>query len=135
MLKGYVELEKSFTQKCQRISALEKELNGGTSVDNTSPQSLQSAEQSAVQEEATVPVASADSLQPAESDSAETSAIEQIKQYLASHPEEACLLREKDNRVSPPKVMTYGGNVSMALPNRPKTIKEASELAKQLFRN
>lgn len=137
LLKGYTELEKSFTQKCQRVSALEKELNGGINVENTSPQVTQSAEQPAVEEKATVPVLTeADSPQDAPSDSAETSAIERIKQYLASHPEEACLLRQPtEKRAAPPKVMTAGGNVSMALPSRPKTIKEASAMAKELFRN
>lgn len=33
LMKGYTELEKSFTQKCQQLSALQKQLNetGGTS--------------------------------------------------------------------------------------------------------
>lgn len=35
--------------------------------------------------------------------------------------------------VAPPSVMHGGGNVSMALPSRPKTLKEASEMAKKLF--
>ena len=114
LLKGYEELEKSFTQKCQRLSALEKQY-GGTNADDASPQTDAKAEQSAVTGSNTVPA--------------------QAK-YPAGLNEQACPLQDDGNRriIYAPKVMTAGGNVSMALPNRPKTIKEASELAKQYFK-
>lgn len=124
LLKGYAELEKSFTQKCQELSALKQDIQtkqqSGTN-DQPSPHetvpncgtngqpSPQDAPQSVANDEAsTVPTQfDADSQQ--------------------SPSQSACV-------TPPPKVMTGGGNVSMALPNRPKTLKEASELAKKYFK-
>ena len=110
LLKGYTELEKSFTQKCQELSALKQDIEkqqqnpSGTS-GQPSPQELLA--QSTADDTATVPtLENADS--STESQSAEVHTV-------------------------PPRVMTGGGNVSMALPNRPKTLKEASELAKKYF--
>ena len=105
LLKGYEALEKSFTQKCQQLSALEKKLNESGTSENSSPQ--QEARMSVANDTVdTVPVeAGADSPQ-------------QVNQC-----EPQC----------PPRVMTSGGNVSCALPNRPKTLKEASDLAKKYF--
>ena len=106
LLKGYESLEKSFTQKCQQLSALEKKLleNSGT---NGSPSPQNEAEQSVANDTVdTVPqAAGADSTQ-------------QVDQCPAEPL---------------PRVMTSGGNVSLALPNRPKTLKEASDLAKKYF--
>ena len=109
LLRGYTVLEKSFTQKCQELSALKQELKqqneSGTS-GQPSPQ--ENNAQSTAEDVATVPA-----------------------------PENADSLTESQGReaqtVIPPRVMTGGGNVSMALPNRPKTLKEASELAKKYF--
>ena len=105
LLKGYESLEKSFTQKCQQLSALEKKLNVSGTNEASSP--LQQTEQSVANETVdTVPqTENADSFQ-------------QVNQS----PVEVL-----------PRVMTSGGNVSCALPNRPKTLKEASELAKKYF--
>lgn len=140
LLKGYQELEKSFTQKCQQLSALEKQItsdSSGTSVDDTSPfnnsgvQNLQVATES----ESAVPLAAADRPYVNASVSApEQSPIELIRQYLDDHPDAAALLSERNNRANAPKIMTSGGNVSMALPSRPKTIREASEMAKEYFK-
>ena len=105
LLKGYEALEKSFTQKCQQLSALEKQINeSGT---NGAPSPQTQAEQSVANDTVeTVPEATvADSPEPVNQCSAEF----------------------------PPRVMTSGGNVSLALPNRPKTLKEASDLAKKYF--
>ena len=108
LLKGYESLEKSFTQKCQQLSALEKKLNESGTNGEPSPQ--QQARQSVANDAVdTVPeVTNADSSAPVNQSPAE--------------------------RVTPPRVMTSGGNVSCALPNRPKTLKEASELAKKYFK-
>ena len=105
LLKGYESLEKSFTQKCQQLSALEKKINeSGT---NGVPSPQQEAEQSVANDTVdTVPT-------PVDADGSQ-----QLNQSPASVP---------------PRVMTNGGNVSCALPNRPKTLKEASELAKKYF--
>ena len=112
LLKGYTELEKSFTQKCQELSALKQDMEkqqqneSGTS-GQPSPQEEFSA-QSTADTMATVPTPdNADSLTESQCAEAQTPI--------------------------PPRVMTGGGNVSMALPNRPKTLKEASELAKKYF--
>ena len=106
LLKGYESLEKSFTQKCQQLSALEKKLNESGTSGSPSPQNEagQSVANDAV---STVPeAAGADSVQPT---------------------------NQSPANATPPRVMTSGGNVSCALPNRPKTLKEASELAKKYF--
>ena len=110
LLKGYTELEKSFTQKCQELAALKQNMeqtehnSSGTS-GQPSPQG--EIAQSTADDTATVPT-----------------------------PENADSLTESQGAIqqaTPPRVMTGGGNVSMALPNRPKTLKEASELAKKYF--
>ena len=140
LLKGYEALEKSFTQKCQQLSELEKKMNeSGT---NGAPSPQTEVEQSAASDVVeTVPeAASADSLQPVSQASPQLS-LDAIKQYLVEHPEfSATLTKEADSlsetveRSVPPRVMTGGGNVSCALPNRPKTLKEASDLAKKYFK-
>ena len=105
LLKGYEALEKTFTQKCQQLSALEKKLNESGTNGLPSPQNEDS--QSVANDTVdTVP-------QSANADSSQ-----QDNQSAAS---------------APPRVMTSGGNVSCALPNRPKTLKEASDLAKKYF--
>lgn len=57
----------------------------------------------------------------------------QLQQYLLQNPKIAWQLLQQTSQ--PPQIMTGGGNVSLALPSRPKTIKEASLMAKQLFKN
>ncbi|MCH5160054.1 MAG: hypothetical protein J1F66_04310 [Clostridiales bacterium] len=108
LLKGYESLEKSFTQKCQQLSALERKLNESGTNGEPSPQ--QNFGQSVANDTVdTVPEATnADSLEPHN--------------------------QRPTDKVIPPRVMTGGGNVSCALPNRPKTLKEASELAKKYFK-
>ena len=106
LLKGYEALEKSFTQKCQQLSALEKKINESGTNGEPSPQN-EAAQSVANDTVETVPT-------PASADSSQ-----QVNQCEAPVP---------------PRVMTSGGNVSCALPNRPKTLKEASELAKKYFK-
>ena len=111
LLKGYNELEKSFTQKCQELSALKQDIEKQQQTDSGTsgqPSPLDEPAQSTADDVATVPTpGGADS--PKECQSAEVQPV-------------------------PPRVMTGGGNVSMALPNRPKTLQEASELAKKYFK-
>lgn len=113
LLKGYNELEKSFTQKCQQLSALEKQLtpesNGGTSG---------APDQS--------PSPSTDATHRSADGSAEALTVPSSRNADGSYDgaREASL---------PPRIMTDGGSVSAALPDRPKTLKEASELAKKYF--
>lgn len=111
LLKGYTELEKSFTQKCQELSALKQDIEKQHSDSGTSgqPSPQETSKKSTAEEvKATVPA----------SENADSSTESATKEVEA---------------VAPPRVMTGGGNVSMALPNRPKTLKEASELAKKYF--
>lgn len=139
LLKGYESLEKSFTQKCQQLSALEKQINESGTNGSPSPQK-EHGQSVANDEVSTVPdTASADSLQSSNQSPAPMS-VDTIRQYLADHPEvsaelmgNADSLSDNAERTIPPRVMTSGGNVSCALPNRPKTLKEASELAKKHF--
>ena len=139
LLKGYTELEKSFTQKCQELSALERKYNESGTNGEPSPQ--QNVGQSVANDTVdTVPEAKdADSVEPISQPAAELTP-DAVRQYLVEHPEivselstHADSLSDTNQRVAPPRVMTVGGNVSCALPNRPKTLKEASELAKKLL--
>lgn len=105
LLKGYESLEKSFTQKCQQLSALEKKLNESGTNGSPSPQQTDGTSVANDTVE-TVP----------------TATNTDVSTPLNQTPVEL-----------PPHVMTSGGNVSLALPNRPKTLKEASDLAKKYF--
>ena len=112
LLKGYTELEKSFTQKCQELSALKQnmeQLQQNESGISGQPSPQETSVQSTADDMATVPA-------PHGADSGAESQSTEVHTVL------------------PPRVMTGGGNVSMALPNRPKTLKEASELAKHYFK-
>ena len=106
LLKGYEALEKSFTQKCQQLSALEKKINESGTNGEPSPQ-----------EEGGQSVAN---------DTVDT--VPEDENADSSTP-----VNQRPS-TTPPRVMTSGGNVSCALPNRPKTLKEASELAKKYFK-
>lgn len=151
LLKGYVELEKTFTQKCQQLSALEKQLNDSGTSDNSSPQNKETLQPTA--EVAQVPRPQDDQLQKSQNITPE-----QIEQYLAAHKDYADKLLNSRNvrqdaaeraersetemansdkgEVGKPfaPLMAGGGNVSLAAPSRPKTLQEASELAKNLFK-
>lgn len=61
-----------------------------------------------------------------------TELLSQLRQILIGNPELLAGLAQKQSIV-PPSVISGGGNVSMALPSRPKTLKEASEMAQKLF--
>ncbi len=61
-----------------------------------------------------------------------TELLSQLRQILTGNPELLAGLAPKQS-IAPPSVISGGGNVSMALPSRPKTLKEASEMAQKLF--
>ncbi len=61
-----------------------------------------------------------------------TELLSQLRQILIGNPELLAGLAQKQS-IAPPSVISGGGNVSMALPSRPKTLKEASEMAQKLF--
>ena len=65
---------------------------------------------------------------------AQTDEIAKVSKYLQNNPQlVAELLARAQGLPVAPNVMKGGGNVSMAMPTRPKTLREASELAKKLF--
>ena len=117
LLKGYTELEKSFTQKCQQLSELQKQM-----VEVTINQEKQQTEN---------PVGT--NGQPSPTDATQSTADDKANTVPTPSGADSQTDASQSVSVTPPKVMTGGGNVSMALPNRPKTLREASELAKKYF--
>lgn len=184
LVKGYNQLEKSFTQKCQQLAEserhnrdLSKQLahadnSQKESVDTTavsmptapndantddsdavcqattpfgtngqpSPKDCDeegSAHSTTVESVETVPKdADADAVS-ASSDLAPTSKAapteEQLQQYLLQNPDFVQKLLQNTTAEFAPVVMSGGGNVSLAPPSRPKSIREASIMAKDLF--
>ena len=114
LLKGYTELEKSFTQKCQQLSELQKQV--ATEQNEEKKQNLIGT-----------------SGQPSPNDATPSTADDAANSVPTSSDADSCS-NESQSVALPPKVMMGGGNVSMALPNRPKTLKEASELAKKYLK-
>ena len=130
LLRGYNELEKSYTQKCQQLKQYQ---SGGTS--EVSPPPVEEAS-TTVDSSCSVPCESDTDATQSQSNPSSSPAVttEMVQQFLQNNPSVAYqLLHPTSNSANPPSVMTGGGNVSMALPSRPKTIKEASILAKKLF--
>lgn len=162
LLKGYRELESRFTQKCQQLSLAEKQLqqervsetpqknattssennccanNTETATDGTSTEvspSQEATQSTTVDNADTVP--QAETAQYSASDGAASVSIpteQQLQQYLKDHPEKVLQLLQRDSE-NVVGVMSGGGNVSLALPSRPRSIKEASLMAKDLFKN
>ena len=124
LLKGYTELEKSFTQKCQQLSELQKQMaeqqEAKHVVQDENPQQLNN------------PVGT--NGQPSPTDATQSTADDEANTVPTPSGADSPTDASQSVSVTPPKVMTGGGNVSMALPNRPKTLKEASELAKKYFK-
>jgi len=125
LLKGYNALEKSFTQKCQQLSTLQKQL--GTSQTQTDQTEQVLPPVSTDDVVATIPEVDTSSNDLVPTD-------EQLQQYLESNPQLAFkLLQAQVPTPTAPTVMTGGGTMSLALPSRPKTIKEATLMAQKLF--
>lgn len=186
LLKGYNQLEKSFTQKCQQLAETEREnrtlseqlartlpnaadqpncevtatsaeqpdtsameeaaqqeeqttlgtngqpspcdSNGGANTDGARSTTVESVE--------TVPQDACVNATPASVDPAPASTNpteEQLQQYLLQNPDIAQKLLQNVQAEFAPAVMCGGGNVPLAPPSRPKSIKEASLMAKDLF--
>ena len=125
LLKAYNELEKNFTQKCQQLSELRKSTtdglqknavnqsdeNSGTN-ETSSPLNATPTDENAAQQQPTDCAVPAD-VQPSAANSNSPNSTPVVL----------------------PKLMAGGGNVSPVLPTKPKTIKEASVLARKLFEN
>lgn len=147
LVKGYNALEQAFTQKCQQVKELQNNINnnsaatspetgtneaapnnGGTNAD-TSPTAYgaQSATIGTVPDNG----ATAPEVDNRTQDKS-TELLSQLRQILTDNPELLAGLAPKQS-IAPPSVISGGGNVSMALPSRPKTLKEASEMAQKLF--
>lgn len=150
LLKGYNQLEKSFTQKCQQLAMLQKRVeiedydthnipendeNSGISVE-TPPQAEQ-VPSTTVDSAETVPESKpcdAEACQDGRALAHDVPTDERLQQYLKDNPEVVFQLLQRRSAEFAPEVMSGGGNVSLALPSRPKTIKEASLMAKELFK-
>ena len=129
LLKGYTELEKSFTQKCQQLALIQKQ-QGTSQTETTQTVEVLPPTTQTGNDVTTIPEAPL----PASSIVAPTD--EQLQQYLEQNPTMALkLLQQYAPTPSAPIVMTGGGNMSLALPSKPKSIKEATLMAQKLFDN
>lgn len=127
LLKGYNALEKSFTQKCQQLSLLQKQQ--GTSQTSTHQTEDVLPPTQEVDNVATIPEVDTSSTVVAPTDA-------QLQQYLESNPQVALkLLQSQQPTPTAPTVMTGGGSMSLALPSKPKTIREATLMAQKMFDN
>lgn len=171
LMRGYEQLERTFTQKCQQLARAEAQLatKQSATVDNdgTSPtQGVANADQAQQTADLAVNQLSTDrdshgaqvgtlsnavgtslepptqdaSTVPEEGDSSslpsvdsQDSLIKDLQQLFANHPHLRQRLLQEQITHTAPQLMTGGGDVSLALPNRPRTVKEASQLARQLF--
>lgn len=152
LLKGYTELEKSYTQKCQQLSALQKQtrsveasnlpdahLAGSANAETPSPEQavpsdgadgrgangfVNNGGTSGVPDQLPSPSSTSDATQSVANDGQTVPSAQR-----ADGAEQVC----PSVAPQPPRVMTGGGNASPALPNRPRTLAEASELAKKYF--
>ncbi len=152
LLNGYNQLEKCFTQKCQQLAMIQKREDvkdyDTHNIENIGKNSGISAEASPQQSDE-VPSATADSAetvpevcladaadnQSGRATSSDVPTDERLQQYLKDHPDVVFQLLQRRSAEFAPEVMSGGGNVSLALPSRPKTIKEASLMAKELFKS
>lgn len=148
LLEGYNQLEKSFTQKCQQVAELSKklqQLEQAVGAQTAQPPQVEQSEAESVsaqpQVEAvaqTLPDGTSETSSPSQQLSSEAAddqsaqpqpTQQQLLQYLQQNPSVAQTLAAQ----ALPSVMKGGGNVSLAAPSRPRTIKEASLMARKLF--
>ena len=126
LLKGYTELEKSFTQKCQQLALLQKQ-QGTSEMPATSQ--LSPPDTTSAHVDGAIPEATSSTVPAAPTE-------DQLQQYLEQNPTFALkLLQSHSTAPTAPTVMTGGGCMSLALPSKPKTIKEATLMAQKLFDN
>ena len=147
LVKGYNELEKSFTQKCQQLADIERQRAAAQlaqPASGTNEASSPDADSKAVEAHSTTVDSGEKVPSGTPTDAAEVFAApapnpqdpieQQLQQYLLDNPEVVHkLLRQVQDR-SVPAVMSGGGNVTLTPPNRPKSIKEASLMAQDLFK-
>lgn len=104
-------------------------VNGGVKTDGTSEASPPFVEDTASREATAVAVPDEKSNGEVTSNATMQAAI---KQFIEQNPQFIAELLAKSSPCAP-VVMTGGGSFQLVAPNRPKTIKEASALAKKLF--
>lgn len=128
LLKGYNELERSFTQKCQQLARLQQQADSAVQTQNAFPAESDIQQQSGTSDESAI--------SPSPQETATQGAVSSVANDAATVPSQTSDVSSEsrpDTAPEPPRVMSGGGNVSCALPNRPKTLKEASDLAKKIF--
>lgn len=139
LLKGYNELEREFTHKCQQVSNLDKlcktlqeKQSDGTSVGTPPSDDAPDRPTGEGIPDVAVPEDNSDNGDASSKPFDET----MLQQYLVANPEicEQVLKQVYSNADHLPLIMAGGGNVSMAMPSRPKTLKEASEMAQKYFK-
>lgn len=174
LIRGYEQLERAFTQKCQQLAQVQAQLElqtNSTVVDNGTPPATsattanieQNAAGSAVNElsvdcdstssniggVASLPSTGTSTQPPAEHDvstvpqvtessswrnvGSQAQLLQAMQQFLAENPHLRGQLLQGTPTSQAPNLMSGGGDVSLALPNKPRTVKEASELARHLF--
>lgn len=156
LLRGYEELEKSYTKKCQELSKL-KNQTGGTS-EQTPPQTEQTVAQTVSdgvvpaqpkvqdapdasyvkatdeQKKSARSVDSAATNGQDESCQSQTQLVESLQQFLRQNPDIARnLLQKTATSEVAPRVIGSGGALGMAEPVRAKSLGEASRLALKSF--
>lgn len=157
LLRGYEELEKSYTKKCQELSKL-KNQTGGTS-EQTPPQAEQAVAQTVsdgktptqpkVQDAPNASYVKATDEQKNSAQSTDCSAatngqeescrsqtqlVESLQQFLRQNPDIARnLLQKTATSDVAPRVIGSGGALGMAEPVRAKSLGEASRLALKSF--
>lgn len=184
LVKGYNQLEKSFTQKCQQLAeserqnrALSEQLalvdkpqagteNTAANQTSTAPNGATTDAPQAASQHQNAPLGTSGQPSPStgsevgtprsttvesvetvphdtDADAApvsvdpaasrKTPSEAELQQYLLQNPEILQKLLQNTQTEFAPAVMCGGGNVPLAPPSRPKSIKEASLMAKDLF--
>ncbi len=174
LARGYEQLERTFTQKCQQLARLQEQISQQTNgVDNESetlptqpitvqplcaPQATDSAvnelsadcDSPSAQGEQQSSASDGTSQQPpAEQDVStvpqdeqslswrkvgnEEQQLQALQQFLDQNPRLKQRLLQGVPQQMAPSLMTGGGDVSLAQPSKPRTVKEASAMAKHLF--
>jgi hypothetical protein len=156
LYNSYLALEKQFTKKCQEVANMEK---SGTNVEQTPPQTapmvtlgefLTKYPDAAIYRDQLVLLAP-DPMTPLPEQTFATGYIDQLKQAIsvqttAKNTETCDEVGSGDAKTDqvaaqvtpavlsiPVTISGNGGNIVKVSPIRPKTISEASELAKKLF--
>ena len=144
LVKGYNALEQAFTQKCQQVKELQNNINNNSAATSPETGTNEAAPNNGADtsptaygaQSATIGTVPDKGATAPEVDNRtqdkSTELLSQLRQIIIDNPELLAGLAPKQS-IAPPSVISGGGNVSMALPSRPKTLKEASEMAQKLF--